>query len=103
MSILIPVISAFIKSIAVYNVAKLPWYLGLLPTPEHGLESSVVMFALVGLRGHKMSAPPLLFFAPHTAAGSYLIWDYASFLEGSISSSLVWFAVATLFALHICT
>eukprot|EP00286_Rhodomonas_abbreviata_P019283 CAMPEP_0181294752 /NCGR_PEP_ID=MMETSP1101-20121128/3775_1 /TAXON_ID=46948 /ORGANISM="Rhodomonas abbreviata, Strain Caron Lab Isolate" /LENGTH=237 /DNA_ID=CAMNT_0023399445 /DNA_START=304 /DNA_END=1017 /DNA_ORIENTATION=+ len=94
-----------IKAVAVFSMLKLPWYLGIFKTPDHGLETGVSL-SFTGMRGFQLTSHPQFFLAPHVMAGSWLLWQYANRLQKGLigtcdRSTFVWFAAATLFGLHV--
>lgn len=87
--------------IALYNVSKIPWYLGWIKTPDYGLEASITV-SLIGFRSRKLIAHPTLFLAPHALMGAALLTLYGSYLIFGYSKSIgnAFFAMGVIFALH---
>ena len=98
--------SNFLLFLAVYNLSKLPWYLGAAPIPSYGLETSIPLHPLIGYRSLKLWSHPVLFLAPHTIMGSSLLILYALHLRRSEEQADSWtpscfLALALVFALHV--
>lgn len=95
--------AAILLLIAVYNLAKIPWYLGWLPTPAYGLETSMP-FHWAGYRGPKLTSHPTLFLAPHAFMGSMLMTILAAYLVMSddVRTTLIriYVVVALVFGIH---
>jgi hypothetical protein len=94
--------SNFLLFLAVYNLSKLPWYLGAAPIPSYGLETSIPLHPLIGYRSLKLWSHPVLFLAPHAIMGSSLLIMYAMHLrKKEVADSSYFFALALVFALHV--
>ena len=93
--------SSFLFCLAAYNLSKLPWYVGVMPIPAYGLESSMPFHPLIGYRGYKLWSHPVLFLTPHTIMGSSLLIMYGLALRDMQNLTLTFYALAVLFALHV--
>ncbi len=88
--------------IAIYNLAKIPWYLGWVNTPNYGLETSMP-FHRMGYRGPKLTSHPTLFLAPHALMGAALLTLFGVYLvmEDTVPQFMhLYVAVSIVFGLH---
>ena len=87
--------------IALYNLSKIPWYLGCLKTPSYGFEASVP-FSPLGFRARKLISHPSLFLAPHALMGSCLLSLFGLYMLYGYSKTLgkTFFGLAVVFVVH---
>jgi hypothetical protein len=94
--------SNILFALAAYNLSKLPWYLGLAPVPEYGLEASMPFHTLIGYRGSKLQSHPVLFLVPHATMGSIILILFGLYLRDNITTYNQFFLPLTVvFALHV--
>lgn len=87
--------------LAAYNLSKLPWYIGLAPVPEYGLEASMPFHTLIGYRGSKLQSHPVLFLAPHAIMGSIILILFGLYLRDITAYDQFFVPLTVAFALHV--
>lgn len=83
-----------------FNLLKVLWFVGIVPAPPYGLETTICL-APIGMRGRKLGSHPLLFLTPHTIVGAFLLILFGLYLENRHQGfEYVYFITSIVWCIH---